>query len=95
MEGRGGGIEITKKFLEDATHYLNPKGRIYIVLSTLGNIKKLVDEFNHLYNFEEIGRLPFSLKNSSCIKLQQSLQASHSKSFIMIFNYRTGDYHGR
>lgn len=57
-EGGEEGIEITKKFLEDAARHLNPGGRIYIVLSTLGNIKKLVGEFRELYNFEEIGRLP-------------------------------------
>ncbi|KAA0001513.1 MAG: methyltransferase [Thermoplasmata archaeon] len=34
-EGGEEGIEITKKFLEDAARHLNPGGRIYIVLSTL------------------------------------------------------------
>jgi len=56
-EGGEGGIEIAEKFLEGARQHLSPGGRIYIILSTLGNIKKLIGNFEHLYNFEEVGRM--------------------------------------
>jgi len=56
-EGGEEGIEVAKRFLEKARFYLSHKGRIYIVLSTLGNIKKLIDDFEQFYDFEEIGRM--------------------------------------
>jgi len=57
-EGGREGIEIAERFLSEAPEHLNPGGRIYMVLSTLGNVKKLVDEFFPPLIFEEIGRLP-------------------------------------
>lgn len=52
------GIEVAEKFLEDAINYLNPRGRIYLLLSTLGNIKKFIDTFDSIYTFEKINILP-------------------------------------
>ncbi len=56
-EGGREGIEIAERFLEEAPKYLNPDGKIYILLSTLGNIDKLIGEFSPPFAFEEIGRL--------------------------------------
>jgi len=52
------GVEIAERFLEEAKDYLNPKGRMYLLLSTLGNIKKLINRFNSIYKFREIKTLP-------------------------------------
>lgn len=79
-EGGEEGIEITKKFLEDAVHHLNPEGRIYIVLSTLGNIKKLVDEFRQLYSFKEIGRLSLFFEKLIVYKVTKKLSKGDGKS---------------
>ena len=56
-EGGREGIEIAKRFLSEASRHLNPGGRIYILLSTLGNIDKLIGEFSPPFIFEEVGRL--------------------------------------
>ncbi|MEA2053861.1 MAG: HemK2/MTQ2 family protein methyltransferase [Candidatus Thermoplasmatota archaeon] len=56
-EGGKDGVEITEKFLGGASYHLNSGGKIYIILSTLGNIKKLIGEFKPYYQFEELGKL--------------------------------------
>lgn len=57
-DGGEEGVEIAKKFLKEAIHHLNPGGRIYLLLSTLGNIKKCIDTFESTYKFREINTLP-------------------------------------
>lgn len=53
-DGGRDGIEIIKKFLEDAKNYLERNGMIYIVLSSLCNIEKLKKLFEKKYKFEEV-----------------------------------------
>jgi len=53
-DGGRDGIEIIKKFLEDAKNYLERDGMIYIVLSSLCNIEKLKKLFEKKYKFEEV-----------------------------------------
>lgn len=57
-DGGKEGIEVAEKFLERAINYLNPRGRIYLLLSTLGNVKKCIDKFNSMYKFIKIDTLP-------------------------------------
>lgn len=47
------GIEIIRKFLREAHKYLKKEGRIYIVISSLSNIKAIKNEFS-IYKFIEI-----------------------------------------
>lgn len=53
-DGGRDGIEIIKKFLEEAKNYLERDGMIYIVLSSLCNIEKLKKLFEKKYKFEEV-----------------------------------------
>jgi release factor glutamine methyltransferase len=57
-DGGAEGIEIAENFLMQAQHYLKPTGRIYLLLSTLGNIKKCLDTFDSTYTFRALHTLP-------------------------------------
>lgn len=56
-DGGRDGIEIIEKFLYEAKNYLNEKGRIYLVMSSLGNIEKIMG--TNGYEFEEIAKESF------------------------------------
>ena len=51
-DGGEGGIEIMEKFLHDAWKYLEEKGKIYFVLSSLSDIKSLMKKFPQ-YEFKK------------------------------------------
>ena len=52
------GIEVAVEFLRDARHYLQKRGRIYMLLSTLGDIDKLITQHQDQYRFHLIDTLP-------------------------------------
>ncbi len=57
-EGGHEGIEIMEKFLREVPKHLKSQGRVYVILSSLGNTDKLIGEFSPPFSFEEMGRLP-------------------------------------
>jgi release factor glutamine methyltransferase len=58
-DGGTGGIEVTKRFLSDAYTHVTDNGRIYLLLSTRGDIQKLLDHFKQQYHFQKLDTLPF------------------------------------
>lgn len=58
-DGGTEGIEISWRFLTDASDHLTENGRIYLLLSTLGDIQKLLNHFKQYYHFQELDTLPF------------------------------------
>lgn len=53
-EGRG----VARRFLHHADRYLTENGRIYLLLSTLGDIPRLLKAFQGRYRFRRKKRLP-------------------------------------
>ena len=53
-DGGAGGTEIIKRFLEEARHYLDENGCIYIVISSLTNFENVKKNFKEKYEFERI-----------------------------------------
>ena len=45
-------------FLAEAHRYLSKTGRIYLLLSTLGDIASLLDMYQDLYHFHLVDVLP-------------------------------------
>ena len=58
-DGGTEGIEISWRFLSDASKHLTKNGRIYLLLSTLGAIQKLLNDFKQYYCFQELRTLSF------------------------------------
>ena len=50
-DGGREGIEIIVSFLEHAKEYLKRKGSIYLVMSSLDNIDKVLRKFGNIYRF--------------------------------------------
>ncbi len=72
-DGGRDGIEIIKKFLEDAKNYLERDGMIYIVLSSLCNIEKLKKLFEKKYKFEEVLKQNFFFERLCVYRLTLKL----------------------
>lgn len=53
-DGGEEGIEVIREFLKNAHKHLEKNGEIYVVMSTLGNIKRIKEEFGGIYKFEEV-----------------------------------------
>ncbi len=53
-DGGRGGMEIIERFLEDAWKYLKKEGRIYMIVSSLTSMEKLMDKFGGKYSFYKI-----------------------------------------
>ena len=56
-DGGPGGVAVARRFLDEATGHLEKKGRIYLLLSTRGDVSGLLREFQGRYVFREIRRL--------------------------------------
>lgn len=69
-DGGKDGIEIIKKFLEEAKNYLEKDGMIYIVLSSLCNIEKLKKLFEKKYKFEEVLKQNFFFERLYVYRLE-------------------------
>ena len=69
-DGGKDGIEIIKKFLEEAKNYLEKDGMIYIVLSSLCNIEKLKKLFEKKYKFEEVLKQNFFFEKLYVYRLE-------------------------
>jgi release factor glutamine methyltransferase len=51
-DGGPGGIATARRFLTETDSYLKKDGRVYLLLSTLGDIASLLQEFKERYHFE-------------------------------------------
>ena len=67
-DGGKDGIEVVRKFLKKAKKYLEKNGSIYIILSSLSNIKALKEEFKE-YEFEEIAKESFFFERLYAYKI--------------------------
>ena len=53
-DGGRDGMAVTGRFLTSAHHHLTPRGRIYLLVSTLGDTTKLLTQFQDQYKFRVI-----------------------------------------
>jgi len=53
-DGGKEGIDVIVPFLENAKTYLNREGSIYLVMSSLSNIDKIVRKFSKTYRFSKV-----------------------------------------
>lgn len=58
-DGGREGIEVMARFLHEAHGHLSENGRIYMVMSSLGNVEKLMKMFSGNYRFTEVARTSF------------------------------------
>ena len=58
-DGGREGIAVMMRFLRDAHPYLSENGRIYMVMSSRGNISKLMKMFSGMYRFTEVAQKSF------------------------------------
>ncbi len=58
-DGGKGGVEIIKEFLKQARNHLNKNGKIYMVMSSLTDIKTLKEDFKNIYDFKEVAKEKF------------------------------------
>ncbi|MFO8132716.1 MAG: HemK2/MTQ2 family protein methyltransferase [Thermoplasmatota archaeon] len=56
-DGGPGGVAVARRFLREADGYLGEDGRVYLLLSSLGDVSGLLREFQGRYVFREIRRL--------------------------------------
>lgn len=64
-DGGPDGFRVTRRFLDQSTHYLNPGGNIFIILSDLTNISGLIDEFPML-SFAVVDKQVFEFESIFC-----------------------------
>lgn len=57
-DGGRGGVETARRFLDEADEYLAENGRMYLLLSTLGDVAGLLKGFRGRYQFRRKERLP-------------------------------------
>ena len=57
-DGGPGGIATVRRFLNEAGGHLEKDGSMYLLLSTLGDVAGLLQEFQGRYRFEQKRRLP-------------------------------------
>jgi release factor glutamine methyltransferase len=69
--GGDDGFQVTGKFLMDAEKHLSENGSIFIILSSLTNIEKLIKKFDN-YSFEKIGEEHFFFETIFSYKLQKN-----------------------
>jgi release factor glutamine methyltransferase len=63
------GIELADRFLREAQQYLKKEGRIYLLLSTRGDIKKLITQYQDIYRFHLIDTLPLFFEKLKVFKI--------------------------
>jgi release factor glutamine methyltransferase len=52
-DGGPGGVLIIRRFLSSAKNYMNPGGRIYMVISTRSELASVLKDFSSAYTFVE------------------------------------------
>ncbi len=55
-DGGKGGIETIERFLRQVIDHLNQNGKIYLVISSLSDINKILEEFKDIYQFHTVGK---------------------------------------
>jgi len=71
-DGGKEGIEIIENFLKNAKNYLEEKGRIYLLISTLGNFKKIRRNFKRIYKFKKIAEESYFFEKLLVYKITKS-----------------------
>jgi len=78
-DGGREGIEVIRKFLKDAHKHLEENGEIYVVMSSLGNTKKIFDEFRKIYRFDKVLSKRFFFEEISVYRLTTFKNAKGNK----------------
>jgi release factor glutamine methyltransferase len=68
-DGGQKGIEVAERFLTQAHDHLHKKGRIYLLLSTLGDINYLINRYSDQYNFYLMDVLPLFFEQLHVFKI--------------------------
>lgn len=83
-DGGREGTAIMERFLREAHRHLTGHGRIYMVMSSRGNIPKLMKMFSGMYRFTEVAQKSFFFERLY-VYLIEPLRRGTGKAFPLFF----------
>jgi len=75
--GGGSGIETSASFLEQCPDHLDKNGTIYLVTSSAGDVKQLLESFRSRFVFLDIARRDFHGERLTLFQIKEKEVGNH------------------